>query len=491
MNGDFSRDTFDPTKHFLRVFMQQGRVLLDADWNEQAAILLHYVQTLAADLIGPHGGPELNYGFAILSRSNLRANFLIGRGRYYVDGILCENESQVLYAPSDAPELPQPDLLAGELKNGNYLVYLNVWERLITAIEDESIREVALGAGGPDTAARSKVVWQVRALRLADGTPLNLKCATIHTSDLWIKQLELWQPKQRGLLKAKAEEADDLDSTDPCIISPEAHYRGAENQLYRVEIHRGGKVGSQAAEDQPTFKWSRENASVALPIRSINGHQVTLEHLGRDARLGVEVGDWVEVLDDHYLLRSDGAPRPLLKITDIDSMEMIVTLSGAPPPVTTIQGGHTIALRNPLLRRWDHQAGDPRTGGLELGNNGAALIKEATATKENWLNLEDGIQIQFQPGGNYRAGDYWLIPARTATGDVEWPGAVGKPEPLPPRGVQHHYVPLARINVDQGVVTVQEDFRRRFSQLARCPTLINFGGDSPTTTTLNPADNTQ
>ena len=38
MKGDFSRITFDPKKHYSRVLMQQGRVQLDADWNEQAAI---------------------------------------------------------------------------------------------------------------------------------------------------------------------------------------------------------------------------------------------------------------------------------------------------------------------------------------------------------------------------------------------------------------------------------------------------------------------
>ena len=38
MKGDYSRDTFDPAKHFTRVLMQQGRVQLDADWNEQAAL---------------------------------------------------------------------------------------------------------------------------------------------------------------------------------------------------------------------------------------------------------------------------------------------------------------------------------------------------------------------------------------------------------------------------------------------------------------------
>jgi len=57
MKGDFSRVTFDVTKHFSRVLMQQGRVQLDADWNEQTAILLHFLQSLAEDLIGEHGGP--------------------------------------------------------------------------------------------------------------------------------------------------------------------------------------------------------------------------------------------------------------------------------------------------------------------------------------------------------------------------------------------------------------------------------------------------
>ncbi len=56
MKGDFSRDTFDKAKHFSRVLMQQGRVQLDADFNEQTAILLHYLRTLAADLIGPFAG---------------------------------------------------------------------------------------------------------------------------------------------------------------------------------------------------------------------------------------------------------------------------------------------------------------------------------------------------------------------------------------------------------------------------------------------------
>src|SRR5215470_17217358 len=118
--GDFSRDSYDPVKRFSRVFMQQGRVQLDADWNEQSDILLHYLRSLAADLIGPHGGSG-QPGFALimpdisdadiaklkdangnaLTADDVRAlktslresGFVFSVGRYYVDGLLCENGS--------------------------------------------------------------------------------------------------------------------------------------------------------------------------------------------------------------------------------------------------------------------------------------------------------------------------------------------------------------------------------------------------------------
>jgi hypothetical protein len=65
MKADLTRNTFDPFQHFDRVLLQHGRVQFDADWNEQAAILLHYLQALAADLIGPQGGPSNSGGFGV------------------------------------------------------------------------------------------------------------------------------------------------------------------------------------------------------------------------------------------------------------------------------------------------------------------------------------------------------------------------------------------------------------------------------------------
>ena len=58
MHGDFSRWTFRPSARYTRVLMQQGRMQLDADWNEQGAILDARLASLAEDVIGPAGGPH-------------------------------------------------------------------------------------------------------------------------------------------------------------------------------------------------------------------------------------------------------------------------------------------------------------------------------------------------------------------------------------------------------------------------------------------------
>src|SRR5258708_30487078 len=145
--------------------MQEGGVQLDADWNEQTDILLRYLRTLAVDVIGPFGGPITGSGFQILSPGS--GDFKISPGHYYVDGILIENpdvdEQGQPITYKNQPYNPQPDELpsTGE---PFLLVYVDVWELQISFVQDDGIREVALGVNGPDTATRALVVWQVKTL---------------------------------------------------------------------------------------------------------------------------------------------------------------------------------------------------------------------------------------------------------------------------------------------------------------------------------------
>lgn len=460
MRGDFTREIFDPSKHYSQVLAQQGRVLLDDGFNAQTAIHLHYLRSLARDLIGTHGGPHDNLGFTLSPLdTTIGGPFAIGAGRYYVEGILCENDTQVGYFAQPAwYRQPKPDA-------GNHLVYLDVWERHVTADQDPLLREVALE--GPDTTTRAEIVWQVKTHEL-DGV----------TGRLTEQQLNdifngLRGVTPRLMARARQEEL----SEEPCALDPSSLYRGMENQLYRVEIHRGGEgvavneettqrragrgrqrtadaaqqLESQAAAPgQATFKWSRDNAAVAVfPVVQASGQGLVLEHLGRDERSGLTERQWVELVDDdHEYSGQDG--RPLLQVDKIDPSANLVTLRGS-------LGVDVGQLQNPLLRRWDQSRANAP---LEQG--------AMPVVTGRWIDLEDGVQVSFAEDGTFRPGTYWLIPARVATGDVEWPQLPqqgGGPAQRPPHGIVHHYAPLYQITVAQNAITIDHELRRNFRDL--------------------------
>src|SRR4028118_72865 len=66
LQGDFSRFLFDRKKRYSAVRMQQGRVQLDSDWNEQSDILSERIRAGTADLIGPDGAPAADAGFELI-----------------------------------------------------------------------------------------------------------------------------------------------------------------------------------------------------------------------------------------------------------------------------------------------------------------------------------------------------------------------------------------------------------------------------------------
>jgi hypothetical protein len=302
MSGDISRFTFKQPKHYSGVRMQQGRSYLD--------------QTTNFDVIGACGVPEGDPGFGVEVQSG---NLLIGKGRAYVDGVLCENDQDVLIAlPSPAGPTPeQPDLPGVDFTTANglffnpllvalgggpgfslpsqpgiFAAYLSAWQRDITALEDPSIREIALGGPGPDTCTRMKTVWQVKLLRLGDlNTPQS--CAVAWDSYL---------PPSTGQMEARGQ--PDPGNNNPCTVPAQAGYRSLENQLYRVEIHQGGTAGTA------TFKWSRENASVVAAWTGTdpnNPDNLYVSTLGKDQVLGFAGGQLVELTDDYP--RALGHPR--------------------------------------------------------------------------------------------------------------------------------------------------------------------------------------
>lgn len=515
MKGDFSRLTFERRKRYSGVLMQQGRVQTDADWNEQLEIQHRRTEIEARDVIGLCGVPKETGGFEIqpLSSPAPGAPFdlSVSDGRIYVDGLLCESEASTVplssvqgpqaavatlepdgrplragqwvhvsgddglistrlityvdeglgvltfdadlppYQDTDHPflktiatYLTQPDVSSPkfsaapdpaapiqlptlQLPEGYYLAYLHVWERHVTALDDPLIREKALG--GPDTTTRIKNVWQVGLLPISDQNIVDIDCESA------LPEWDALVTPPTGLMNARTKPED--DPKDPCLLPPEAGYRRVENQLYRVEVQKGG------ARDTATFKWSRENGSIQTNVENINGNVVTVSNLGRDDVLGFGGGQWVEIIDDESELTN--SPRPLALITGIQAEPREITLD---TDISALDGRPGLR-----LRRWEQ--------------SGAQGTPDGLAMSAGWLDLEAGIQVQFSEG-TYSPGDYWLIPARTATAEIEWPpfGVPNEaPQPQPPRGIRHHYCRLALIFSGAAGVSIADDCRKLFPPL--------------------------
>ena len=361
-------------------------------------------------------------------------DFEISPGRIYVDGILCENEKPILFSHQlDFPKAVFPT------KKKNYLFYLDVWQRHITLLDDPQIHEVALDKA--DTATRTKTLWQVKAKQIDNPT-----CSST---------LPEWAPST-GKLNART--IPPTTSTDLCKLPPNKGYKRLENQLYRVEIHQGGELG----KDKVTFKWSRENGSIVTEIKKIDGQKLTVTDLGKDQVLGFASNQWVEVIDDRLELNGETGYLALITTIDPDTLE--ITLNRIIPPDAIDM------TRHPKLRRWDQ---------ADLLESTNVTADGVIITPSTWMSLEDGIEVQFSPG-TYKTGDYWLIPARTATAEIQWPPYNPEQEPIPqsPLGIEHHYCCLA-IAIFDGTSWNIEDCRPIFSSLKELsePSLFYVGGD--------------
>ena len=434
MHADISRDTFDPAGGILRVIQEQGALLTDAAANEQTAILLYRMQMLALDLFGPFWGPvgkgldgKPLCGFEI-KWDNTTKNYTIGTGRYHVGGRLCESNATTgqdgkpaLYTLANQPTYPWT--LADDVKT--FVVYLDVWEREITEAE-----LLAAGRPVPDpTSPRTRLTWQVKTAPVAVAALVALK-TSLQAPDPYVALKALcdqvgvsFKPRTRPTLQAK------LEGTGTTVY-----------QSYRVEIHRGGNFST----GEPTFKWARDNGSVVFPLEADYGKVdvaskmivVKLAHGFLDDRTSLKKGQWVEYIDRGTEFDPDAAAMTrLFYVEEVDDKVVTLATSSTTPIVLPVLSAD--ADRWPMLRRWDFKPDATANDGLPLTGD--------------WLDLENGIQIMFATG-DYRAGDYWLIPVRAADG-LRWPDSG-----VPAREVEHHLAPLA--TVDRTGSLVVTDFRR-------------------------------
>jgi hypothetical protein len=442
---DLSRVAFEPTKRYAGVRMQQGRVNLDDDFNDAARIADDDEQRTLLHIVGPAGSPD--DGFRV---SNARAaggslDFDIAAGTMYVSGLRVWNPQTVDYItqpdwllqPASARALP-PD---GRVD----LVYLEVQQHAVTAVEDAELFEAALA--GPDTSARVRTMWRVHLAPNVGGTT----CPTA-----WTAFTASWLGAGLGTIGPTGESVVDatlavgLEAGGPpgdlCSPPVAGGYLGAENQAIRVEL-----------VDSSHFTWGFDNAAPLYRAHvGADRVTITLDTEPKDQAHWPTAGQIVEILPWSAVLPNN---------------EKLAGLSGQ---LSRVQGSYDPELRTIVL-----QTAVPAGFGEEWTSRGDAGTLAPTPADRHyyvrvWNRGDDTTSppaIAFVPGTPVVLGatglnvtlagtqfvraDHWIIAARPDTPDELMPWSLMNGRA--PNGVRRYLTPLAVVRWHNGGAGVSWD----------------------------------
>ncbi|MGQ3685431.1 MAG: DUF6519 domain-containing protein [Candidatus Loosdrechtia sp.] len=433
MKGDFSKpvlersegSNFTEKKNFHGVLHQQGRVLLDSDWNAQTQIINDWQDTAGRDVIGtgvaaiPSDKPD---GFKVMKAEVVgdpagdKVKITVKTGRAWADGILVnlngepDAERTATYLQ---PPIQDPPFDASTIGNSvRDAVILEVWREEMNGFQmpDELI-EPALG--GPDTTERIHTAKVFRLLRLLEAGDT---CNTIGDK---LKD----DPSKKGKLKVTLQPTREIDGECPVVEG--GGYTGFEHNLYRIEIAKV-KSGSPAM-----FKWSQMNGGLVGRGRfddankkvTITANLQAIITSGLDGfyleavEYDADFGHWKVTYGAEVTLNSD------------NEIEL---------PVTEIFGSVPHSDKTVFFRLWN-------------GIRAIADFPEVTAPAEP-NELRDGIRLEFEDPStaSYVDGDYWIFPVRA--GEIKNEKIVIGRESggiivgEPPAGIVYHRVPLAILN---------------------------------------------
>jgi hypothetical protein len=289
MGSDKARVSYNPSRQYRSVVMQQGRVTLEADWNEAQQITSEQTRLEALDFVGPTGTPDNGYAISLINSS---FDFQIGPGIMYVGGMRASLPTGLNYSQQpqndwmDAANDPAWVPVPNAAPTGNEYVYLFLREQEISAIEDADLRDVALG--GPDTAQRTRLVQHV--VRLAT-TGNNCPTAFAAAQTTWAGEGFTLNPDSSVSSFAQLQVSFVPPSTPatPCDPTAKSGYLGADNQLIRVQV-------SDSKASPQCLLWGYNDASFLYGVTVTSATSVTLQSAPIDAEHIPQSGQVVEIL---------------------------------------------------------------------------------------------------------------------------------------------------------------------------------------------------
>jgi hypothetical protein len=434
VGSDRARVSYDPTRHWRGVINQQGRVTLEADWNEAAAIAAEDDRAQLVDVIGPAGTPDGGYAVTVVAATG---DLTIYHGTMYVGGERMVLEDDLDYAaqPDWVDRDGDPLWVAPAVPDGGAeeAVYLLLREQEVGAVEDPALLDVALG--GPDTSERLRIVQRV-VRQSTDQTSCAGALGDLETS--WAKEGLTFDPATMRLNSAASLQVSfeqPPGAATPCEPIAQGGYLGAENQLIRVQVASVSQSGA------PTLVWGFDNAYFLYRIVQTSVDEaggtttLTLASAPVDSYHQPAKGQAVEVLQAaaqltsvDYIAATTGIVTALTTAYQPDEQTVVIPTALAAPTTSS-----------PLLflRVWQDTIVASGAGPLALGDTGV----QVTLTSST---------------GVYHVGDYWQFAVRPGT-----PTAVSPvyPEqildgPQPPDGPRMWACPLAVVAWADGTSTV-------------------------------------
>ena len=462
MGADKARVSYDPTRHYRTVVMQQGRVTLEADWNENQSIFTEEVRKETLEIIGPAGTPDDGYQVMPPVPPDTPDDFSVSAGTMYVGGVRVQLDSAVNYSAqadwldhSTDPTWVDPSHLHGG-PTDEY-VYLFLREQEVSAVEDLVLREVALG--GPDTAARTRIIQHIVRCETATTDCAGGLAAAIAE---WTAQGLVFDPKTMRLLPQSNLKVSfgSLPPPDPCEPEVVGGYLGADNQLVRVQI-----------TGQNTLIWGFDDASFMYRINIDPAGQIlTLQSQPVDAFHQPQANQVVEVLRDaadlgngDYVASPTGVVQTLA--TSYNQSTQQLTLP------TALPAPYLDAAQTPqaFLRIWQQQLTFVPGTAIELGATGLFVTINSVAAAP------------------FHVGDFWMFAVRPSTPTQVYPYRYIDPaQPAQfPDGPRMWACGLAAIEWDAGVLKVDQDCRIQFCNLIEA---CNEKGGGCCTVTATPQD---
>lgn len=390
MSSDRARNSYDPQRMYRSVVLQQGRVTLEADANEAEQIRADARRAALLDVVGPAGSPDDGFAISVPATGVNAFDFLIGSGVMYVGGNRLENGDRVArYLGQRQTEwLDHPaGFLAPDPTNTaafSEMVYLSIAEHEVTGVEDEALREVALG--GPDTAARTRLVQRVQRI----GVPRGTDCATAfaHLADELRKRALRFDPETmqlRSTGRLKVEFRPPPVPADDCKPEAAGGFLGPENQMIRVQIDADGRL-----------LWGYDNASSLYRVTITDARTLELAGIPVDQHHQPQADQWVEVLDSAieldtsaHVAASTGQAR---QVGSYDPSTRVMTLQT--DLVAPVVGGGS---RQVFVRVWQNRHPRPTSD-------------SDTVELHDLDGASTGLLIRLS--GEPAVGDHWTIGVR-------------------------------------------------------------------------------